>query len=236
MVAITIEERYHGPPDSGHGGYCSGVIAQLVPADTVEVTLLRPVPLDTPLDQDSSAGSLRITASDSLIAEATVSPEDVTSEVPMPVSYQDSVLATIGYVGYKSHPTPSCLVCGPQREAGDGMRLFPGPVAGKPMVAAPWVPDRMTIGADGGARPEFVWAALDCPGGWALTDFVPGRLARLGRMTARIVKPIESGKRYVVVGWPRGSEGRKLFAGTAVFDYDGALCAAARSTWVKSGD
>ena len=63
----------------------------------------------------------------------------------------------------------------------------------------------------------------------------PGRLARLGTMTARILTPIEPGKRYVVLGWPRGSDGRKLYCGTAVFDQNGGLCAAARSTWVQTG-
>jgi hypothetical protein len=114
------------------------------------------------------------------------------------------------------------------------MRLFAGPVPGKPMVAAPWVPDRWVTGKDGGVRPEMIWAALDCPGGWALTDFSAGKLARVGQMTGRILRPVEAGKRFVVVGWPRGAEGRKLFCGTAVFNQNGDVCAAARSTWVKA--
>jgi hypothetical protein len=105
---------------------------------------------------------------------------------------------------------------------------------GKTVVAAPWVPDRWVTGDDGGVRTEMIWASLDCPGGWALTDFVPGKLARLGTMTARVLKPVEPGKRYVVAGWPLGSEGRKLYCGTAVFDSAGAVCAAAKSTWVKT--
>jgi hypothetical protein len=234
MATLTIEERYHGPPDAGHGGYSSGVIAQFVPADTVQVTLLKPVPLERALDAESSGEVLRVADSGTPIAEATPSDTDVTADLPPPVTYQESVLATIGYVGYKSHPTPTCLVCGIQREAGDGLRLFAGPMRGKKMVAAPWVPDLWVTGKDGGVRPEMIWAALDCPGGWALTDFVPGKLARLGTMTARLMRPVEPGKRYVVAGWPLGSEGRKLFCGTVVYDDSGAVCAAARSTWVQA--
>ena len=39
--------------------------------------------------------------------------------------------------------------------------------------------------------------------------------------------------RYVVIGWPRGEDGRKVYAGSAVFDEDGALNAYAVSTWIK---
>ena len=50
---ISIDARFNGPPDSGNGGYCSGVFASFVdtsgPDAGVEVTLRRPPPLDTPL-------------------------------------------------------------------------------------------------------------------------------------------------------------------------------------------
>lgn len=234
MVSITIEERYHGPPDSGHGGYSSGVIALLVPADTVEVALHAPVPLDSPLAAEAAGDVLQVSHGTTPIAEARRSDTDITADVPEAVSYHEAAIATISYVGYKSHPTPTCLVCGIQREAGDGMRIFPGTMKGKNMVAAPWVPEVWLTGDDGGVRTELIWAALDCPGGWALTDFVPGKLARLGTMTARVLRGIEAGERYTVAGWALGAEGKKLYCGTAIFDYDGELCAAARSTWVKT--
>ena len=45
---ITIHRRFNGPPDSGHGGYVCGVIADLI-GPCAEVTLRSPPPLDLPL-------------------------------------------------------------------------------------------------------------------------------------------------------------------------------------------
>src|ERR1700738_4467743 len=53
----------------------------------------------------------------------------------------------------------------------DGLRSFPGPIADN-TTAAPWtVPDDVS--------PAVIWAALDCPGGWAVIG--AGRPAVLGR-------------------------------------------------------
>jgi hypothetical protein len=35
-----------------------------------------------------------------------------------------------------------------------------------------------------------------------------------------------------VMGWPLGEEGRKLYAGTAVFGEGGRTLGAARATWI----
>jgi hypothetical protein len=34
------------------------------------------------------------------------------------------------------------------------------------------------------------------------------------------------------MGWPLGEEGRKLYAGTALFGEDGRQLASARATWI----
>ena len=44
-------------------------------------------------------------------------------------------------------------MCGPDRAEGDGLRVFPGPVAGRGLWAAPWTPDPSVAGADGRALP-----------------------------------------------------------------------------------
>ena len=230
---IQIASFYHGPPDSGHGGYTSGLIAQLLPADTVEVTLRRPPPLDRPLAVLRESSALRIMDGDTLIAEAVPSGVDVTADVPPPVAYGDAVIASIDYAGFKSHLTPSCFVCGTAREPHEGLRIFPGPVRGRNAVAAALVPEAHLAADRGEVQPQFVWALLDCPSGWAVTEFVPGREAMLGRLTARIVKPVLAGKRYAVIGWRLSTEGRKMHSGSAVFDYDGIICAAARAIWIR---
>jgi hypothetical protein len=74
-----------------------------------------------------------------------------------------------------------------------------------------------------------VWAALDCPGYFAVAD---GRLAVLGRMAAAIDAYPAIGATYVVLGWPIAREGRKLRAGTALFDAAGTLLARSQQTWI----
>jgi hypothetical protein len=43
----------------------------------------------------------------------------------------------------------------------------------------------------------------------------------------------QAGERCVVVGWPLGDEGRKAFAGTALFGEGGRLLGVARATWIE---
>ena len=45
---IVIENRYCGPPDSGHGGYTCGRLANFIHG-VAEVTLRRPPPLNKEL-------------------------------------------------------------------------------------------------------------------------------------------------------------------------------------------
>jgi len=106
--------------------------------------------------------------------------------------------------------------------------LRPGPVDG--VVATTWRPDA-SLG-DRRVRDEFVWAALDCPGAFAVE--LVGRGTRvLGRLTARIDQRPVVGEQYVVVGWPLGGEGRRQEAGTALLDEAGHLLAVARAVWIE---
>ena len=45
------------------------------------------------------------------------------------------------YEGFSNHAFPRCFVCGPDRDEGEGLRIFPGLLEGG-AVAAPWVPHR----------------------------------------------------------------------------------------------
>ncbi len=76
-----------------------------------------------------------------------------------------------------------------------------------------------------------MWAALDCPSGWAVDEFSREGVL-LGRLAARLVAPVSGGEPHVVLGWPVGAEARKRFARSAVFTADGELRACARSTWL----
>jgi len=112
-------------------------------------------------------------------------------------------------------------------------------VAGRSIWAAPWTPHRFVTDADGQIPPEIVWAALDCPSGFAAVEGAvdrgaapAGSIAVLGRMRARIAELPEVGVRHRVVAWPIGADGRKLAAGSALLSPSGEVLAAARTTWI----
>jgi hypothetical protein len=136
------------------------------------------------------------------------------------------------YAGFTEHPFPTCFVCGPKRELGDGLRIFAGPVAGRDIVAAPWVPRKALDGGAGKVRPEFIWAAMDCPGCFAANKSGRGNWL-LGELTAHVDRLVHIDEPCRVVAWHIGSKGRKHEAGTAVFDGDGELCARAKAIWIE---
>ena len=122
--------------------------------------------------------------------------------------------------------------CGTDRTDAVALRIFPGPVAGRRLLAAVWYPSGDAT-ADGCVKPEFAWAALDCPGGWAAAYFArTERPAVLGRMAARLRSPIVAQQAHIVVGWLEGVSGRKLAAGSALYTRDGILQGFARQTWI----
>jgi len=139
----------------------------------------------------------------------------------------DARAAEPSYAGLVSHPFPTCFSCGTERA--DGLRIFPGRVAdqeGHARVAATWTPDDSV--AD--TLHHTTWAALDCIGGWA--GDLEERLMVLARMTARIDRLPEIGAGHVVVGLGRGTEGRKTFTASALYDAEGALLASAEHLWI----
>ena len=69
------------------------------------------------------------------------------------------------------------------------------------------------------------------PGAYAVGAEGRGEIV-LGRMTARVHRVPEPGEQCVVTAWPLGEDGRKLFAGTALFAADGELLALARQVWI----
>ena len=188
--------------------------------------------LPPPLDRDLALGNDGTTAwlkdGDTLIASA--EHQAVSIAVPDPPTLAAAQDAEARYLGLRVHHFPGCFVCGPERQRGDGLRLFPGAIGnGRDEVASTWDPDPSLLDRDGVVRTEFVWAALDCPGYWAVAS--AAGLAVLGRFHVVIHAPIFAGP-LVVSGWPIASEGRKHVAGTALHDRDGRLLAAAEATWI----
>jgi hypothetical protein len=229
MNTLCIEHRFCGPPESANGGYFSGRVAGLT-NNTVAVRLLKPPPLGVDLAVVSGTeGSIEVRHGESVIAQA--KPAELSLTPPLPPPYIAVVEASTKYPGFEYHPFPTCFVCGPQRTRGDGLRIFPGVVAGTELVAAPWVPDASLDRGDGKVRPEFMWAALDCPGWMAVSQ--GRRTALLGEFTAHVDRLVHVDESCTVIAWRIGSNGRKHEAGTALYDEDGELCARARATWIE---
>ena len=232
---VVIERRFRGPPDSANGGYASGILAARLDdgGDAAEVTLRAPPPLDRPLSAEPGGDGARLMDGEQLVAEAAraAAPEP---ELPDPVSLEDAAAARQASPMQSAHPYPECFVCGSQRSRGDGLCVTCGAVAGREVVAAPFETDETMADSNGSVRDELVWAALDCPGGIA-TMLVPDvGLSVLGRLRASIRSPVEAGRDYVAVGWPIGRDGRKLFAGTAIFDPgSGEPLAVSEATWIE---
>jgi hypothetical protein len=229
MTSLSVARRFCGPPTSANGGYFAGLVAALA-GGNVAVRLLSPPPLDTELSVlERADGALELHHGTALVAQTR--PDRVSVPDVAPPSYLEAVEASRRYVGFIHHPFPTCFVCGPQRGRGDGMRIFPGPLLERPLVAAPWVADDSLAAADGKVRPEFMWAALDCPG-WIAT-VTDARIALLGEFSAHIDRRVHVDERCLIVGWHVGTEGRKHQAGTALFDEDGEVCAYAQALWIE---
>jgi hypothetical protein len=229
-ATISVPGRFNGPLTSGHGGYCSGVIADFVEGPA-EVTLRSPVPLDTPLGvirQDD--GSVRVLDGETLVAEARASP-DLAPEVPSPVGMQEAREAATRYRGAPDGLFGHCFVCGRGRE--DAFGVFAGAVEGRQVVASPWTPPDWTADSGGRVLPEFVWAVLDCPTYFAVYTNGELPMSFLGRLSARIDAPVVAGEEHVVIAWPIEADGRKRHAGAAVLSADGTPLAVARALMIE---
>lgn len=222
MPELTIPARFCGPPRSANGGYTAGLLAREQEGVTT-VRLHAPPPLDTPLELRTDGETTTLSDGDTKLASAW--PGAFEGEVPAPPGLSEARAAAEGYRGFEAHSFSTCFVCGPDREEGDGLRIFAGPLPGAGLVADVWRPpgpDPVPV--------ELIWAALDCPSFFALE--VPfTRPFLLGQMTAQISGPIAPGAEYAVYAWPRGGAGRKQQAGSALADASGRVLARAEHVW-----
>jgi hypothetical protein len=223
-ASIVIPRRFRGPEASANGGYTCGTIAEFVDADVVEVTLRKPPPLDVEMAVERDGDAIQVLHEGELVAEARPGVLDL--EPPAAPDFAEAKRLSDARGDDPDHPFPGCFVCGPR---GDGLRLRPAPL-GDGRVVAPW------LVAPELAAERFAWAALDCPGGWAVQPDGSRGISVLGRLTARIDSAPQAGDECVVVGWPLGVvEGRRRHAGTALFR-DGVLLALGRAVWFTVDD
>lgn len=236
---LVIDSRFNGPPDSGNGGYCCGRFAlqlQGDPLQACEVTLRAPPPLETELQATAIADGMEIRDGDVLVA--TAGPAEVDFDPLPPPGLAAAKTAESRYAGFVGHPFATCFVCGPQRSEGDGLRLFPGSLAepaqvGEP-VACHWQPTPDLGDGEGNIRPEFVWAALDCPTYFGAFNGRGMVTAVLGRQAVKLLQadlPVDA--TYTLQSWSVGTEGRKSTSLGALYGQDGQCVALCRATWVE---
>jgi hypothetical protein len=232
---LAIDQRYRGFADEDGryrvalGGYVGGLLAGKL-TGAAEVRLRGIVPMARRLEVERRAPDRAVLSeAGAVLAEARRTELEI--EVPAPVSLSEAAEASSSYPGFAAHLFPECFTCGPAREPGDGLRIFPGPVADTELMAAPWMPDASLGEPEGSLPPELVWAALDCPQLWALIASAPADSAErvvTAEMRVRIESTPQAGGRYVILAWPIQRKGRAIFAGGAVFTEGGELLVAAR--------
>ena len=225
---ITIGARFNGPPRSGNGGYVCGRLARYLDGPAT-VRLRAPPPLGRELRVEADDGQARLFDGDALLAHATRNTPDI--RAPRAPSFAEAAAAARSAIGLERHPVPHCFVCGPLRGAGDGMRILPGRTAAPGVWAAPWVPHDSLGDGSGRVAPEFLWAALDCAGAFAVVpEFNQPTI--LGELNACLNGSVALGETCVVASWPIAVEGRKRFAGTALYNASGMPVGVARATWI----
>jgi hypothetical protein len=238
-ATLVLPGRFNGPARSANGGFTAGSLAERVldaKGLAVEVTLRRPPPMDVALAVSSVDGVTVLSDGDAPVAEAV--PASGAVELVEAVPAGVAAKAMQGYPGLRHHPFPTCFSCGPDRAEGDGLRIFPGPVGNdRGFVASLWVPHPAHAESsdlvDGVQHcgVATTWAALDCVGGWS--EDLEGRPCVLGRMTARVDELPVVGETHVVVGRHLGTDGRKSFTASTLYDSDGRVVGAARHTWIQ---
>ena len=232
---IVIDRRFHGPPNSANGGYISGRMAVAIEGPA-EVTLRKPPPLDKVLTLHRENDAVALFDGDTLIGSA-IRTEEPLPRLAAPTSAQARVAAARTFPTNR-HPLPTCFVCGPHRDHGDGLRIHVGPLDADDIewhgvLAAPWTPDISLTDDAGLVRPEFIWAALDCPTGYASSSAQGMRSILLGRQTVHIRRRPRANEECVVAATQTARDGRKFFAEAELFDASGDCLAVGHAIWIE---
>lgn len=244
---ISIDTKYCGPPDVANGGYLAGRLASYFERSgvnkSISVSLRAATPLNTRLNIVEKAQDtgkvLQLMEGQTQLAIANET-QFVIHKPECPVQEQIASVR-MRCAGYANHPFPACFVCGPERPLGDGLAIYPGPVAPKTpsdfpgSVVAEWALLDTLKDHQGQVKTEFVWAAMDCISAFAileppehqhLTPMVLGKLS-VNREQELV------GDRAYVMAWPGKVDGRKAFANSAVFNQQQQCIAVGQALWVS---
>lgn len=229
--SVHVHSDHNGMPGIALGGYVAGLLAAAAGGDA-EVKLRRPVPTPSSLTIDPAAeGGLELRDGDTVYARG--APATLELDVPPAPTPAEAIAAAERFPGHHHHhPFPYCYACGPQRAPGTGLRVFPGPVDGRQLVAAPWTPPSQADGIPF-TPVEDIWAAFDCVQLWALivhADGRPGDRVVTAKLAGRLHAPVVAGEPHVIYGWPAGRTDSAYLAGAALVGADGEVKATGLQT------
>lgn len=230
---VAIPSRWNGPRRYGNGGYSAGVFATGM-GPHVRVVLRRPVPLERRLRiERPDPARARVLAGRRLVAEVAALPAIGVEDPPATPTLDAAEAAVRAYPwADRRHALSDCGVCSVNRR--DGLGITPGPLAGETGLLASVFHTHSGLADEldrDVVRPEFVWAALDCPS-FPAEDLAAGRIRLLGTLEVERAREVFVGESLVVVGWTRAHGGRSVATGSALLDADGRTVASARAVWV----
>ncbi|MET0182330.1 MAG: hypothetical protein ABW199_05535 [Caulobacterales bacterium] len=231
MTRLIVARRYCGPPNSGNGGYVSGLLANTLGVHA-SVALRAPIPLDKDMTflRDGENGQLR--DGETLIAEAKRADRAALPVPPPAPSLEEAREAGKRFVSFH----PICLTCADKLGPTESLCVHAGQRSDAPQgqMAAVWTADASFADEHGVLGEEFVWAALDCPGFYAWAETEGRHFALLGTMQAEVLTLPRAGREYVVSAWTLEQQSaRKRTSGVALYDADGALMARALQVWIR---
>ncbi len=227
---FTIDPRYNGPDDITQGGYVSGLLNEALGGGITQTTLRAPTPLGVAVEIKVDGEGAALNHGDILLAEGITAELDLSC--PAPPSWEDAGPAMRNFTGFGPNVANNCVVCAPRRGGHDGYGVYPGLVDGRDIVASQWQPKSWLGDGQGMVTRLHMWLALDCAGHFSIFD--AAERAFLGRMTGEVIGQARVGEKCIVIGWPIGLEGRKGFAGTAIYAEDGRLLGRTQQIIIKA--
>lgn len=217
MGDLQVPNGWNGPAGSANGGVAAGVAARAIGRTAATVRLHRPPPMGTEFTVATDDEGATLHAGDEEVMW-------VTPAAPPGITLPDLDLLAIDAGGpYPDHPASQCVVCGPQRTDGLGLRptLLAHPDTA--VVADWWVPPAWACTPDV-LDDRLQWGVLDCPGALAVmfSEDEPG-FAALGTITGALHRSVRRDERVLVLGWVLARDGRKRHCATAIVAEDGTV-------------
>lgn len=236
MTKIVVPRQFRGPPYTANGGYICGVLSNAV-GGRGSAMLRSGVPLDVEviLSETEEGGVALHNSEGALLGTAKpAADEAIPPTPPAPPSVAEAREAASRSPFAQRSLHRGCFSCCIEREDGEGLGVHVGQLEGSfsGHCAGVWTPHANFADANGEIPDEITWGALDCSGSmawWIKTDTPVGLL---GTMAGEVLKKPKAGETYVVVAWTREVEGRKYFAGVALFDDKGETMARSGQIWI----